>query len=138
MAEEIKKHCGTCKYDYLGPGYEPCKSCSDSCDSWVSNVTCNNCTYQLNQDIDEEPCKSCNHFDKWKSMIEETIVPEKYIYFVAFYCEDAHGNTIMNNCFIERDEKLRTMEDIKNILEDIKNKCCSKHVVIINWKELED
>lgn len=34
MAEELKKHCGTCKHAYLGPGYEPCKSCSDDCSNW--------------------------------------------------------------------------------------------------------
>lgn len=33
MAENTK-HCGTCKYGYLGPGYEPCKSCGDRCDKW--------------------------------------------------------------------------------------------------------
>ena len=33
MVEETK-HCGTCKYGYLGPGYEPCKSCGDDCSSW--------------------------------------------------------------------------------------------------------
>ena len=33
MAENTK-HCGTCKYGYLGPGYEPCKSCGDDCSNW--------------------------------------------------------------------------------------------------------
>lgn len=30
----IRKHCGSCKYGYLGPGYEPCKSCGDNCSNW--------------------------------------------------------------------------------------------------------
>jgi hypothetical protein len=37
MAEETK-HCGTCKYGYLGPGYEPCKSCGDDCSKWESDA----------------------------------------------------------------------------------------------------
>lgn len=110
MAET--KHCGTCKHGYLGPGYEPCKSCGDDCSNWEVGLKIVSV---------EEQCKE----------------PEKYMYFVAFYCIDEHGNVVTNNCFIERDEKLRTMEDIRNIQEDIKNECNFGNVVIINWKELE-
>lgn len=92
---------------------------------------CANCKHATVND----PCDYCENNCNWESDgLEE---PETYTYFVAFYCVDEHDNVVMNNCFIERDEKLRTMEDIKGIREDIKNECCSGNVVIINWKELE-
>lgn len=115
MAENTK-HCGTCKYGYLGPGYEPCKSCGDDCSNWEAQDE----VVPIPMDI--------KHI---------AIREEKYMYFVSFYCEDKNGNTIMNNCFIERDKKLRTTEDIMNIRDDIKNECNFGNVVILNWKELE-
>lgn len=142
MAEEIKKHCGTCKYDYLGPGYEPCKSCSDSCDGWVSKEatdeekqekTCNNCKHDHLYSF-QLPCAHCMNDEYW-----EAKEPEKHTYYVAYLSSNRalHTNGAAY-VVVELDKKISSVEDINKLMKLIK--CTDKdaeQIIIINWKELE-
>lgn len=57
MTEEIKKHCGTCEHGYLGPGYEPCRSCTIGCSNWTAALTIEPIRISKEAKDEEEPEK---------------------------------------------------------------------------------
>lgn len=111
MAENTK-HCGTCKYGYLGPGYEPCKSCGDDCSSWEVGL-------------------------EIVAVEERREEPEKYTYFVLYTFINKSGQNGIGNCFIDRKAKVRTREDVKAMESLIQDDNEYAGACIVNWKELE-
>lgn len=117
MAEEIRKQCGTCKYAYLGPGYEPCKSCGDDCSKWESD----------SDGIIPMPV----------DMRFSTITEKNYVYFVSYFYISDRRQQGVGNCKVERTRKLRTMDDVTEIANDIQIRYNFDGITILNWKELE-
>lgn len=112
MAEEIRRHCGTCEHGYLGPGYEPCKSCGNDCSNW-------------NAALPIVP-------------VQDSKELKKYTYFIVYGYEKANnGPKGIGSCYIEREDQIRTTDDVEGISDDIRKEFGIESMTIINWKELE-
>ena len=118
MAEETKQ-CGTCRYGYLGPGYEPCKSCGNDCSKWESD----------SDGIIPMPV------DMRFATVDETKEPEKYIYYIIYRIVST-GSIAYD--IVELSSKINR----KGILDIIillatKRNIDRAEITILNWKELE-
>lgn len=118
MAEE-KRTCETCIHNYLGPGYEPCKSCSDDCSNWDASLVVlpvQDRALDLNEELSTEPVL--------------------YKYFVHYsYEKDGvryDRGSILNS---ERLTHSVNIEKLQLALEQING---FDDVCLLDWKELED
>ena len=110
MAET--KHCGTCKHGYLGPGYEPCKSCGDDCSNWEVGLEIVSV---------EEHCKE----------------PEKnYTYYVVYSFVAQDGTTGIRGSLFDLDHKIDAVGVIM-LQEMILKKNDFKEACILNWSWFE-
>lgn len=120
MAEETK-HCGNCKYAYLGPGYEPCKSCGNDCSKWESDV--------------------CGIIPIPVDMRYVVTKEEKYTYYISYVIASSQMNlssTFLGST-IERSSKISSLKDIQElrIILAHRHDVDIHRISVIDWKELE-